>query len=143
MLHEELTNEAPHDLPPDDRQDFSVLKYGKQLKPAEKDLLESVLWANQDVFAWSRAELGRTHLIEFDIELIPGAKPHARRPFRHSPAEQKAESEEIDKLLQQGLIRPCPNSPWQAPAIMVRRPRKSPTDPLRYRMVCDYRGLNS
>ncbi|GKG31290.1 hypothetical protein Tco_0423778, partial [Tanacetum coccineum] len=53
-------------------------------------------------------------LVEFQIDLVPGAAPVARAPYRLAPSEMKELSEKLQKLSYKGFIRPS-SSPWGAP----------------------------
>ena len=70
--------------------------------------------------------------IDFVIELVPGAEPVSRTPYRMAPAELKIQLEE---LLDLGFIRPS-FSPWGAPVLFVKKKDGS------LRMCIDYRELN-
>nr|GEY83527.1 putative reverse transcriptase domain-containing protein [Tanacetum cinerariifolium] len=48
-----------------------------------------------------------------DIDLIPGAAPVARAPYRLAPSEMKELSEQLQELFDKGFIRPS-SSPWGA-----------------------------
>nr|GEW43858.1 putative reverse transcriptase domain-containing protein [Tanacetum cinerariifolium] len=52
-----------------------------------------------------------------DIDLIPGAAPVARAPYRLAPSEMKELSEQLQKLTDKGFIRPS-SSPWGAPVLV-------------------------
>ncbi len=73
--------------------------------------------------------------IEHAIELIPGSSPPFRPTFRMSPAELQNVKEEVDKLLEQGQIRPS-KSPYGAPVLFVKKKEGT------LRMCVDYRALN-
>ncbi len=66
---------------------------------------------------------------------MPNHVPPAKAPYRLSPAELKEAHEQVETLLQQGLIRPsC--SPYSSPVLFVTKKDGS------FRMVIDYRPLN-
>nr|GFD28244.1 putative reverse transcriptase domain-containing protein [Tanacetum cinerariifolium] len=44
--------------------------------------------------------------VEFQIDLIPGASPVARAPYRLAPSEMKELSEQLQELSDKGFIRP-------------------------------------
>ncbi|GKG47642.1 hypothetical protein Tco_0507127, partial [Tanacetum coccineum] len=44
--------------------------------------------------------------VEFKIDLVPGATPVARAPYRLAPLEMKELSEQLKELLEKGFIRP-------------------------------------
>ncbi|GKF81170.1 hypothetical protein Tco_0239772, partial [Tanacetum coccineum] len=48
---------------------------------------------------------------KFQIDLIPGAAPIARAPYRLAPSEMKELSEQLQDLSDKGFIRPS-SSPW-------------------------------
>ncbi|GJV50734.1 putative reverse transcriptase domain-containing protein [Tanacetum coccineum] len=52
--------------------------------------------------------------IEFRIELIPGATPVAKSPYRLAPSEMEELSGQLKELQDKGFIRPS-SSPWGAP----------------------------
>ncbi|GJZ66843.1 putative reverse transcriptase domain-containing protein [Tanacetum coccineum] len=52
--------------------------------------------------------------VEFRIDLIPGAAPVSRAPYRLAPSEMKELSKQLQKLSEKGFIRPS-SSPWGAP----------------------------
>ncbi|GKF49541.1 hypothetical protein Tco_0142792, partial [Tanacetum coccineum] len=47
-----------------------------------------------------------TRQTEFQIELVPGATPIARAPYRLAPSEMKELSEQLKELSDKGFIRP-------------------------------------
>nr|GEX83356.1 reverse transcriptase domain-containing protein [Tanacetum cinerariifolium] len=51
--------------------------------------------------------------MEFQIDLIPGAAPVARAPYRLAPSEMKELSDQLKELSDKGFIRPI-SSPWGA-----------------------------
>ncbi|GJR77746.1 putative reverse transcriptase domain-containing protein [Tanacetum coccineum] len=52
--------------------------------------------------------------IEFRIDLIPGASPVVRSPYRLAPSEMLELSNQLKELQEKGFIRPS-HSPWGAP----------------------------
>nr|GEX99422.1 putative reverse transcriptase domain-containing protein [Tanacetum cinerariifolium] len=73
--------------------------------------------------------------VEFRIDLIPGAAPVARTPYRLAPSEMKELSEQLKELSEKGFIRPS-SSPWGAPVLFVKKKDGS------FQMCIDYRELN-
>nr|GEX04828.1 reverse transcriptase domain-containing protein [Tanacetum cinerariifolium] len=73
--------------------------------------------------------------IEFHIELVPGAIPVGKSPYRLAPFEMKELSGQLKELHDKGFIRPS-SSPWGAPILFVKKKDGS------FRMCIDYRGLN-
>ncbi|GJY99348.1 putative reverse transcriptase domain-containing protein [Tanacetum coccineum] len=102
---------------------------GKQLKdvPTVRDFPE--------VFPEDLSGLPPARPVEFQIDLIPGAAPVARAPYRLAPSEMKELSEQLQELSDKGFIRPS-SSPWGAPVLFVKKKDGS------FRMCIDYRELN-
>nr|GEV64612.1 putative reverse transcriptase domain-containing protein [Tanacetum cinerariifolium] len=73
--------------------------------------------------------------VEFQIDLIPGAAPVARTPYRLAPSEMQELSTQLQELIDRGFIRPS-TSPWGAPFLFVKKKDKT------FRMCIDYRELN-
>nr|GFD44085.1 putative reverse transcriptase domain-containing protein [Tanacetum cinerariifolium] len=73
--------------------------------------------------------------VEFKIDLVPGAAPVARAPYRLAPFEMKELAEQLKELSNKGFVRPS-SSPWGAPVLFVKKKDGS------FRMCIDYRELN-
>ncbi|GJZ61854.1 putative reverse transcriptase domain-containing protein, partial [Tanacetum coccineum] len=67
-----------------------------------------------NVFPEDLPGLPPTRQVEFQIDLVPGAAPVARAPYRLAPFEMKELSEQLKELSDKGFIRPS-SSPWGAP----------------------------
>ncbi|GJU62706.1 putative reverse transcriptase domain-containing protein [Tanacetum coccineum] len=88
-----------------------------------------------DVFPEDLSGLPPTRQVEFQIDLVPGAAPVARAPYRLAPSEMKELSKQLQELSDKGFIRPS-SSPWGAPVLFVKKKDGS------FRMCIDYRELN-
>ncbi|GJV04038.1 putative reverse transcriptase domain-containing protein [Tanacetum coccineum] len=73
--------------------------------------------------------------VEFQINLMPGAAPVARAPYRLTPSKMQELSDQLQELADPGFIRPS-TSPWGAPVLFVKKKDRS------FRMCIDYRELN-
>nr|GEX80311.1 putative reverse transcriptase domain-containing protein [Tanacetum cinerariifolium] len=73
--------------------------------------------------------------VEFQINLILGAAPVARAPYRLALSEMKELSEQLKELFDKGFIRPS-SLPWGALVLFVKKKDGS------FRMCIDYRELN-
>nr|GFD19233.1 putative reverse transcriptase domain-containing protein [Tanacetum cinerariifolium] len=73
--------------------------------------------------------------VEFQIDLVPGAVPVARAPYRLAPAKMQELSTQLQEISDRGFIRPSP-SPWEASVLFVKKKDGS------FRMCIDYRELN-
>ncbi|GJW02311.1 putative reverse transcriptase domain-containing protein [Tanacetum coccineum] len=123
---------------------------------SEKKRLEDVPIVRDfpEVFPEDLPGLPPTRQVEFQIDLVPGAAPVARAPYRLAPSEMKELSEQLKELSDKGFIRPS-SSPWGKGAENDRfkrvvRELKSKIAPVlfvkkkdgSFRMCIDYRELN-
>nr|GEX28675.1 hypothetical protein [Tanacetum cinerariifolium] len=76
---------------------------GKRLKdvPIVRDFLEDLLG------------IPPARQVEFQIDLVPGAAPVARVPYRLAPSKMKEMAEELQELSEKGFIKPS-SLPWGA-----------------------------
>ncbi|GKD78559.1 hypothetical protein Tco_1341180, partial [Tanacetum coccineum] len=88
-----------------------------------------------EVFPKDLPGLPPTRQVEFQINLLPGAAPVARAPYRLAPSKMKELSEQLQELSDKGFIRPN-SSPWGAPVLFVKNKDGS------FRMCINYRELN-
>ncbi|KAJ9536067.1 hypothetical protein OSB04_un000770 [Centaurea solstitialis] len=103
----------------------------------EKSVIETIPVVSEfpEVFPDDLTSLPPDRPIEFRIDLLPGAAPIARSPYRLAPSEMKEMMAQLQELLDKGFIRPS-TSPWGAPVLFVKK--KDGT----MRMCIDYRELN-
>ncbi|GJR21238.1 hypothetical protein Tco_0969765 [Tanacetum coccineum] len=73
--------------------------------------------------------------VEFRIDLVPGATPVARAPYRLTSSEMKEISVQLQELLEKGFIRPS-SSQWEALVLFVKKKDGS------FQMCINYRELN-
>ncbi|GJS83943.1 putative reverse transcriptase domain-containing protein [Tanacetum coccineum] len=84
-------------------------------EPSKKQLQDVPVIRNfPEVFPDDLPGLPPPRQVEFRIELVPGAAPVARAPYRLAPSELKELSDQLKELLEKGFIRPS-SSPWGAP----------------------------
>ncbi|GJU53572.1 putative reverse transcriptase domain-containing protein [Tanacetum coccineum] len=78
---------------------------------SEKKRLEGVPIVRDfpEVFPEDFPGLPTTRQVEFQIDLVPGATPVARAPYRLAPSEMKELSEQLKELSNRGFIRPMKN----------------------------------
>ena len=109
----------------------------KEGKESEEKCLEDVPIVRDfpEVFPEDLPGLPPTRQIEFRIDLVPGAAPVARAPYRLAPTELQELSDQLSELSKKGFIRPS-SSPWGAPVLFVKKKDGS------FRMCIDYRELN-
>ncbi|GJX08105.1 putative reverse transcriptase domain-containing protein [Tanacetum coccineum] len=99
------------------------------------EVISSIKTDFLEVFPEELSGLPPTRQVEFHIELIPGAAPVTRVPYRLVPAKMKELAEQLKELSNKGFIRPS-SSPWGAPILFVKKKDGS------FRMCIDYRELN-
>ncbi|UYV66441.1 hypothetical protein LAZ67_4001687 [Cordylochernes scorpioides] len=103
----------------------------KNLSFKEQERLKQILAKYTDLFS---SRLGRTNLAKHQIH-TEDAKPIKHKPYRVSAKERTIIKDQIDEMLEEGIIRPS-SSPWSFPVILVKK-RDG-----KYRFCVDYRKLN-
>ncbi|GJS97122.1 putative reverse transcriptase domain-containing protein [Tanacetum coccineum] len=88
-----------------------------------------------EVFPEDLSGIPPVRQVEFQIDLVPGAGPVARAPYRLASSEMKELSDQLHELFDKGFIRPS-SSPWGAPVLFVKKKDAS------FQMCIDYRELN-
>ncbi|GJY22910.1 putative reverse transcriptase domain-containing protein [Tanacetum coccineum] len=80
--------------------------------PTVRDFLE--------VFPEDLSRLPPSRQVEFQIDLVPGAAPVARAPYRLAPTELHELSTQLQELSDKGFIRPI-SSPWEPRSLFVKK----------------------
>ncbi|GJS53081.1 putative nucleotidyltransferase, ribonuclease H [Tanacetum coccineum] len=88
-----------------------------------------------EVFPEDLPGLPPVRQVEIQIDLMPGAAPVARAPYKLAPSKMQELSDQLQELADRGFIRPS-TSPWGAPVLFVKKKDGS------FRMCIDYRELN-
>ncbi|KAJ9538121.1 hypothetical protein OSB04_030854 [Centaurea solstitialis] len=106
-------------------------------KKAEEKKIQDILVVREfpEVFPEELPGLPPQRQVEFYIDLVPGAGPIVKSPYRLASSEMQELSNQLQELLDKGLIRPS-SSPWGAPVLFVKKKDGS------FRMCIDYRELN-
>lgn len=102
-----------------------------ELNVTQRQVLDSAIRAFP---SFEGKGLGRTTLVEHTID-VGGAKPIKQRHFPISPAIEKLVGEEIDRMLQMGVIEESSSS-WSSPVVLVKKPGK-------VRLCLDSRKVNA
>ncbi|GJZ06961.1 putative reverse transcriptase domain-containing protein [Tanacetum coccineum] len=106
------------------------------LMPVELGSFDDIIVQDfPEVFPEDLPGLPPTRQVEFQIDLVPGAAPVARAPYRLAPSEMKELFGQLKELSDKGFIRPS-SSPWGAPVLFIEKKDGS------FRMCIDYRELN-
>nr|GFA69132.1 putative reverse transcriptase domain-containing protein [Tanacetum cinerariifolium] len=88
-----------------------------------------------DVFRKDLSGLPLSREIEFRIDLIHGAMPVAKSPYRLAPTEMQELANQLKELQDKDFIRPS-SSPWGTPVLFVKKKDGS------FCMCIDNRELN-
>ena len=104
------------------------------LTETERQQLLQLLKRYRDIFAFSPSELGRTSVIQHDID-VGDSTPIRQRPYRVSPDTRETINTHVSDMLSQGIIT-ASNSPWASPVVLVKKKDGST------RFCVDYRKLN-
>lgn len=89
----------------------------------------------EDIFAWSIEELGHTQLVKHRIDTTDEI-PVVSRPYRVSHAERKIINNQVEEMLENGIIRKS-QSPYSSPVVLV--PKKDGD----MRFCVNYKKLNA
>ena len=105
------------------------------ISQSTKKALDKLLKKNEDAFATDERTIGTTPLITMNID-TGDAVPVAKRPYNTALKHRSWIDEELDKLMEAGVIRESMSS-WSAPVLVVAKGDGGK------RLVVDYRGLNN
>ncbi|GJY72221.1 hypothetical protein Tco_0475924 [Tanacetum coccineum] len=94
-------------------QDPKVVTAQVMEKKSDEKQLEDIPVVREfpEVFPEDLPGLPPVRQVEFQIDLIPGAAPVARAPYRLAPSEMQELSDQLQELADRGFIRPS-TSPW-------------------------------
>ncbi|KAJ0621132.1 putative nucleotidyltransferase, Ribonuclease H [Helianthus annuus] len=110
-----------------------VAEKGKKKKVEVKDV--PVVREFPQMFPDDLPGLPPSRDIDFRIDLIPGANPIAKAPYRLTPSEMRELSNQLQELLEKGFIHPS-TSPWGVPVLFVKKKDGS------FRICIDYLEFN-
>ncbi len=101
----------------------------------ETEQVKQLLIEYQDCFMAPDGKLGRTSLVQFEIDT--GDNKPVRQKLRLPPMHiQEAVDREIDKMLADGIMEPC-QSPWASNLVCVQKKTGE------VRLAADFRQLNA
>ena len=103
--------------------------------PTDRRRLQSLVREFSDCFPSEVQGLPPARRIDHRIDIVPGANPPTRKPYRLSQPELTELKRLLEKLLAKGYIRPSV-SPFGAPVFFTKKADGS------FRFVCDWRELN-
>ncbi|GKV41376.1 hypothetical protein SLEP1_g48919 [Rubroshorea leprosula] len=122
----------------DDRDPSRKTQIGTRLNPEERAELIAFLRANNDVFAWTSADMPGipTSVCQHKLSTNPLKKPVAQKRRLFGGERLQAIKEEVKKLLQAGFVRKVDYCEWVANPVMVKKANG------KWRMCIDYTNLN-
>ncbi len=100
----------------------------------QREELAAAIYEYRDVFSSGLTDMGRTGLVKHTIDT--GDQRPVRLPPRRRPITKHGiEREEVQKMLDRGVIEPCQSS-WASPVVLVMKKDGNT------RFCVDYRKLN-
>ncbi|GKV02603.1 hypothetical protein SLEP1_g15020 [Rubroshorea leprosula] len=122
----------------DDRDPSRKTQIGTRLNPKEKAELIAFLRANNDVFAWTSADMPGipNSVSQHKLSTNPLKKPVAYKRCLFGGERLQAIKEEVKKLLQAGFVRKVDYCEWVANPVLVKKANS------KWRMCIDYTNLN-
>ena len=100
-----------------------VVKIGKCLKSEQAEQLVEILRKNQDVFAWTHADMVGIHpdVMCHQLNIDPQAKPVHQKQRTLDVDHYKALQKEVDCLLRIGFIRESYYPDWLSNPVLVSK----------------------
>ena len=95
----------------------------------------NLLSKHHAVFSREKFDLGRTDVVQHDINLNTGARPIKQRPYRHGPVQEEEIEKQVEELKAHGLVKEG-HGAWSSPVVLVKKRDGS------WRFCVDYRKLN-
>ena len=90
-------------------------------RPDVQEKVFQILRRHWKVFSSEARLIGETDLIEFEIELEPGTKPHRGKVRPLNPTMKKSLRDQLDVWMKEGVTEEC-FSPWASPMVPVTKP---------------------
>ena len=118
----------------DFKQKFDLSK--STFSQTQQEQLFQLLWQYEDVFSGKGKKLGKTDVMQFEIELKEDAAPFKARPYRSNPNVRQEIRRQVQEMIEKDIIEPS-TSNFGSPVLLVSKPDGS------YRFCIDYRKLNS
>ena len=127
-------------------EETKVQELWKQLKLDDNELLADrpdvrekvwqILRKHWTVFSSEARLIGKTDLIEFEVELEQGTRPHRGKVRPLNPTMKKSLKDQLDLWVREGVAEET-YSPWASPMVPVAKPNGGT------HWCVDYRQLNS
>ncbi|GKV45226.1 hypothetical protein SLEP1_g52334 [Rubroshorea leprosula] len=123
----------------DDKDPSRKTQIGTRLNPEERAELIAFLRANNDVFAWTSADMPGipTSVCQHKLSTNPLKKPVAQKRRLFGGERLQAIKEEVEKLLHAGFVQKVDYCEWVANPVLVKKANG------KWRMCIDYTNLNN
>lgn len=108
----------------------------KRLSDEQRNRVLQLVARHITAFAIDPKSPTKTHLIEVELPLIPGATPHRHAPSKLGEEGRKLVEKHVEEMESRGIIRKS-NSGWGSRVVLVTKKDGS------IRFCVDYRDLNS
>ncbi len=99
----------------------------------QREELAAAIYEYRDVFSSGPTDIGRMGLVKHTID-TGDQRPIRLHPYRLPITKQEIEKEEVQKMLDRGVIEPCQSS-WASPVVLAKKDGTT-------RFCVDYRKLN-
>ncbi|KAJ0454844.1 putative nucleotidyltransferase, Ribonuclease H [Helianthus annuus] len=111
---------------------------GHALSSTTRAHLKQLLFRNQDIFAWTPADMTGVprEIAQHYLNTKPGIKPVIQGQRHLGSAKNQAMQEQIEELLSAGILREVKYQTWLSNPVMVEKPSGG------WRMCVDYKDLN-
>lgn len=114
----------------------------EKLNKEEIQEIKSICSKYEDIFHLDGDTLTYTNISTAQINLKPDAKPIYCKPYRLPHSQKKNIQEDVDKMLKDDIIEPSVSA-WNSPILVVPKKKDPVTGLQKFRMVIDYRRLNT
>ena len=134
VRHNKMSPQEQEDILQDLKlEDKEVLKNPNRMKEAKALIREYI-----DVFSAPSHSIGTTDLIEFEVNIEPGAVPVSSKTRPLNPKQLEDLKGRIDEWIREGVVVPSDqaSASWASPLVPVRKPDNST------RWCADFRALN-
>jgi len=115
----------------------NLLNDKQEIEPEVFPQFVNLLYEYRDIFAHSAKDITECNVMECELLLEDNAKPVRSRPYRLSDDMRKVVDEQLDELLEAGVIAQSDRSQFASPIIIVKKRDGSA------RFCSDMRRLNS
>ena len=116
---------------------------GSPLDVGQFAQLTELLWEYQEIFCADYEQLPTSKLAPYHINLT-NDQPIRQRQYPLTPQNERIMEKYVDKLLKAKIVETS-HSPWNAPAILIRKANFDPQkadDPSQFRLCVDFRKVN-